>query len=175
MRRTRVAAAARAFPTSRIAPRVAHSSRRRDASSVLQASDNPGQAPSLSVNDENAEEPALSPRPKPTKKPDEPVPNQTVVRVAAFLAGAEVYVLPRSREAHRRGGDVPADGMPDGAQPGVLRALRRAPVRIRRCGVLRGGRATWWGAGMAGNEEEKDAYQRARVLTFPSQLRASRA
>ena len=49
------------------------------------ASDNPGAAPSLSVNDEDDD--GLTPRPKPKQKPDEPVPNPPL-RVAAFLAGA---------------------------------------------------------------------------------------
>ena len=169
VRRTRVAAAARAFPTSRIAPRVAISSRRRDASSVLQASDNPGQAPSLSVNDENAEEPALSPRPKPTKKPDEPVPNPPL-RVAAFLAGAGFLESSYLAIEKLTGGEVtcPLTGCQTALNSGYSE-LFGVPLSAYGAAAYFGVAAlTWWGAGMAGNEEEKDAYQRARVLTFLS-------
>ena len=170
VRRTRVTAAARAFPTSRIAPRVAISSRRRDASSVrLQASDNPGQAPSLSVNDENAEEPALSPRPKPTKKPDEPVPNPPL-RVAAFLAGAGFLESSYLAVEKLTGGEVtcPLTGCQTALNSGYSE-LFGVPLSAYGATAYFGVAAlTWWGAGMAGNEEEKDAYQRARVLTFLS-------
>ena len=63
---------------------------------------------------------------------------------------------------------MPADGMPDGAQLRVLRALRRAPVRIRRCGVLRGGRAHLVGRGHGRQRGGEGCDQRARVLTFLS-------
>ena len=143
--------------------------RRRDASSVLQASDNPGQAPSLSVNDENAEEPALSPRPKPTKKPDEPVPNLPL-RVAAFLAGAGFLESSYLAVEKLTGGEVtcPLTGCQTALNSGYSE-LFGVPLSAYGAAAYFGVAAlTWWGAGMAGNEEEKDAYQRARVLTFLS-------
>ena len=131
------------------------------------ASDNPGAAPSLSVNDEDDD--AATPRPKPTKKPDEPVPNPPL-RVAAFLAGAGFLESSYLAIEKLTGGEVtcPLTGCQTALNSGYSE-LFGVPLSAFGAAAYFGVAAlTWWGAGMAGNEEEKDAYQRARVLTFLS-------
>ena len=168
--RTRVTATARASPTSRIAPRVANTGERRRHHQIMirtRASDNPGAAPSLSVNDEDDD--AATPRPKPTKKPHEPVPNPPL-RVAAFLAGAGFLESSYLAIEKLTGGEVtcPLTGCQTALNSGYSE-LFGVPLSAFGAAAYFGVAAlTWWGAGMAGNEEDKDAYQRARVLTFLS-------